>query len=107
MTRTSRRSALLLGASGLLAACARTGGGGGTATPATTGAGPGSAAGGAGGAAGGGAGGGNYTELKPAAAFSTLSPQFIDEAKAEWKAGPFGGRWPAIPGEVEFIPLPE
>jgi redox-sensitive bicupin YhaK (pirin superfamily) len=31
----------------------------------------------------------------------------IDEAKAEWKAGPFGGRWPAIPGEVEFIPLPE
>ena len=33
--------------------------------------------------------------------------RLIDEAKAEWKAGPFGGRWPAIPGEVEFIPLPE
>ncbi len=31
----------------------------------------------------------------------------IDAAKAEWKAGPFGGRWPEIPGEVEFIPLPE
>ena len=33
--------------------------------------------------------------------------RLIDEAKAEWKAGPFGGRWPAVPGEVEFIPLPE
>lgn len=33
--------------------------------------------------------------------------RLIDEAKAEWKAGPFGGRWPAIPGEHEFIPLPE
>ncbi|TPE60438.1 pirin family protein [Sandaracinobacter neustonicus] len=33
--------------------------------------------------------------------------RLIDEAKAEWKAGPFGGRWPEIPGEHEFIPLPE
>lgn len=31
----------------------------------------------------------------------------IDEVKAEWKADPFGGRWAPIPGEVEFIPLPE
>ena len=31
----------------------------------------------------------------------------IEAAKAEWKAGPFGGRWPEIPGEDEFIPLPE
>ena len=31
----------------------------------------------------------------------------IEEAKAEWKAGPFGGGWTAIRGEHEFIPLPE
>ena len=33
--------------------------------------------------------------------------RLIEAAKAEWKAGPFGGRWPEIPGEDEFIPLPE
>ena len=31
----------------------------------------------------------------------------IDSAKADWAAGPFTGRWAPIPGEDEFIPLPE
>ena len=41
------------------------------------------------------------------AARAALIERLIAEAKAEWAAGPFGGRWPAIPGEHEFIPLPE
>lgn len=31
----------------------------------------------------------------------------IDAAKADWAAGPFTGRWAPIPGEDEFIPLPD
>jgi hypothetical protein len=31
----------------------------------------------------------------------------IDEAKAEWAAGPFEGRWGPIRDELSFIPLPE
>jgi redox-sensitive bicupin YhaK (pirin superfamily) len=38
--------------------------------------------------------------------FVASDQRLIDEAKAEWKSGPFGGRWPAIRGEAEFIPLP-
>jgi redox-sensitive bicupin YhaK (pirin superfamily) len=35
--------------------------------------------------------------------FVSSSQPRIDQAKAEWKAG----RFPAVPGETEFIPLPE
>ncbi len=31
----------------------------------------------------------------------------IDAARADWARDPFGGRWGAIAGESEFIPLPE
>ena len=31
----------------------------------------------------------------------------IDDAMAEWRADPFGGRWGRIPHEDEFIPAPE
>jgi redox-sensitive bicupin YhaK (pirin superfamily) len=31
----------------------------------------------------------------------------IDAAKADWAADPFGGRWGPVPGETEFIPLPD
>jgi redox-sensitive bicupin YhaK (pirin superfamily) len=31
----------------------------------------------------------------------------IDSAKTDWAAGPFAGRWAPIPGETEFIPLPD
>jgi redox-sensitive bicupin YhaK (pirin superfamily) len=31
----------------------------------------------------------------------------IDAAKADWAADPFGTRWGPIPGESEFIPLPD
>jgi redox-sensitive bicupin YhaK (pirin superfamily) len=35
--------------------------------------------------------------------FVSSSQQRIDQAKADWKAG----RFPGVPGETEFIPLPE
>jgi len=35
--------------------------------------------------------------------FVSSSQQRIDQAKADWKAG----RFPSVPGETEFIPLPE
>jgi redox-sensitive bicupin YhaK (pirin superfamily) len=35
--------------------------------------------------------------------FVSSSPERIERAKADWKAG----RFPAVPGETEFIPLPE
>jgi redox-sensitive bicupin YhaK (pirin superfamily) len=31
----------------------------------------------------------------------------IDSARADWAAAPFAGRWAQIPGETEFIPLPD
>jgi redox-sensitive bicupin YhaK (pirin superfamily) len=31
----------------------------------------------------------------------------IDAARADWAAAPFAGRWAPIPGEAEYIPLPE
>ena len=35
--------------------------------------------------------------------FVSSSAERIDQAKADWKAG----RFPPVPGETEFIPLPE
>jgi redox-sensitive bicupin YhaK (pirin superfamily) len=35
--------------------------------------------------------------------FVSSSPERIEQAKAEWKAG----RFPAVPGDSDFIPLPE
>jgi len=35
--------------------------------------------------------------------FVSSSPQRIEQAKADWKAGRVAG----VPGETEFIPLPE
>ncbi len=35
--------------------------------------------------------------------FVSSSPQRIEQAKADWKAG----RFPSVPHETEFIPLPE
>lgn len=34
-------------------------------------------------------------------------PAKIEAAKADWAADPFGGRWGPVPGEREFIPLPD
>lgn len=35
--------------------------------------------------------------------FVSSSRERIEQAKADWKAGRFGG----VPGDAEFIPLPE
>ena len=35
--------------------------------------------------------------------FVSSRPERIEQAKADWKAG----RFAAVPGETEFIPLPE
>jgi hypothetical protein len=35
--------------------------------------------------------------------FVSSSPERIEQAKADWKEG----RFPPVPGETEFIPLPE
>ena len=35
--------------------------------------------------------------------FVSSSAERIEQAKADWKAG----RFPPVPGETEFIPLPE
>jgi redox-sensitive bicupin YhaK (pirin superfamily) len=35
--------------------------------------------------------------------FVSSSPERIEQAKADWKAGRFG----QVPSETEFIPLPE
>jgi hypothetical protein len=35
--------------------------------------------------------------------FVSSSRQRIEQAQADWKAG----RFPSVPGETEFIPLPE
>jgi hypothetical protein len=35
--------------------------------------------------------------------FVSSSTERIEQAKADWRAG----RFPAVPGESEFIPLPE
>ncbi len=35
--------------------------------------------------------------------FVASSPERIEQAKADWRAGRFGG----VPGDDEFIPLPE
>ncbi len=34
-------------------------------------------------------------------------PELIERAKADWRADPFGPRWGTVPGEREFIPLPD